>query len=413
MTSTTGLSARNIGGVTVHSWCGMGKNDENDEKRFIHKDVIKDIRETTCLITDEISMAGSALLKRVHTITQRARVGKDDPPRGAFGGLQFIFCGDFSQLPPVTDCKPSFEYEHFPTLVFYLHESWRQQHDKGFVDFLNNVRQYQSKAVGPYINKHLTRDLEAGGKDVTYLMYRRDDVQIKNSKCLQSVPGEEYVHFAKDFDRTPPHQEVVVDMKERANNKKIFKEEADACVEEILKLKVNAKVMYLRNKSGLVNGSTGYVLGFLFNWEAVAMMDHPNGDFNSGDFEEVVKGIKLADLSSRNTHLERQKQSYLVPIIRVDKMNHIVFPEFFEFTYGKRLHLPLALGYALTIHKSQGLSLDNDDVNLAGCQVHGIVYVALSRVRTRDGLMVRNFDESTFKRTSTDDVALSVIDMYK
>ncbi|KAG5358681.1 ATP-dependent DNA helicase pif1 [Yarrowia sp. E02] len=379
ITSTTGLSAQNIGGATIHSWCGMYKNNCDDKRRHFPTDVVKRIGKTDCLIIDEISMASKQLLERVNAIAQRLR--KNDRP---FGGMQVIFCGDFHQLPPVSAKDPSFRHPAFPSKMFYLRKSQRQE-DPAFVAFLNDVRNYDTVKVGAYINENLRRDL-VDDADATHLMFTRAKVSEKNIECLQSIEGDEYVFVAKD---------KVGDSEE---DKEEFTKEADRTIEKRLVLKVGAKVIFLINKSGLVNGSTGRILGFMSNWEAIALQKHDS--FHSETFAEIVRGVDLSEVTTGEIELNRQRQAYTVPIIRVGRKNHIVFPEKFDCNYGERLQLPLALAYAITIHKSQGLSLDRAIVNLAGCYQHGLVYVALSRVRTRQGLCVRSFSPIMFEETS-------------
>lgn len=410
VTSTTGLSAQNIGGVTIHSWCGMQRGNDNDLTRHIRSEVRSEIRKTSCLIIDEISMASVELLNRVDTITKIVRRSPRDRDRPLcelppFGGLQVILCGDFFQLSPVDDPRHCFQHPLFPATVYSLNTS-RRQGDTEFVDFLNHVRHYDTEEAAEYVFKNLIRELpENPGR--THLMFRRTQVRQRNAQCLADLPGEEYVFFAEDRVNVGPQQTPT----EQEETQAAFEKEADRCVEPVLTLKVNARVMYLRNKGPLVNGSSGKVLGFLLNWQAIAIQER--SFFHSKRFEDIAKHVRVTPSTPGHIQFKGQKKEYFVPIIRVDKRNHIVFPEFFDCGYGKRMQLPLSLSYAITIHKSQGLSLRSAEVDLRGCRMHGLVYVALSRVRSRDGLRVRNFEVGTFEETSEEDAAQRVMEHFR
>jgi ATP-dependent exoDNAse (exonuclease V) alpha subunit len=192
VTATTGLAATHLGGNTIHSWSGIGINDElpDDFEDYLLKSR-RDIIETTdILVIDEISMMHDYRLDMVEKV---ARVVRDDIR--PFGGIQVILCGDFFQLPPINrDGKEggfvvtSESWEKLDPVICYLTEQHRQD-DDNFSGILNALR------AGDLRRRHaeglLARvDADLGSEEVTELHTTNVNVDILNSKRLKELPGE-------------------------------------------------------------------------------------------------------------------------------------------------------------------------------------------------------------------------------
>ncbi|QNP95002.1 ATP-dependent DNA helicase PIF7 [Yarrowia lipolytica] len=192
ITSTTGLSAQNIGGETIHKWCGI----QRKQTTFTPRNTEATIRTTTCLIIDEVSMASVDLLNDIEKILKRVRACPKP-----FGGLQVILCGDFFQLQPVGTTTPCYKHPSFPQRIFVLTKTHRQD-DNAFIHFLNSVRSYDTTTVHEYIRTNLTRKLDTTDQ-VTHVMYKRSLVAQRNAEILADLPGLDYVYRANDHLTVP------------------------------------------------------------------------------------------------------------------------------------------------------------------------------------------------------------------
>jgi ATP-dependent DNA helicase PIF1 len=337
VTATTGLAATHIGGNTIHAWSGIGISDQlhNNWEEHLLKGRRDIIEATDVLVIDEISMLHDFRLDMVDEVARKVR--RDDRP---FGGIQVILCGDFFQLPPVNrndSREGSFVvgaevWEEFDPVVCYLMEQHRQD-DDAFLEILNAMR------AGDVRRKHAEILLERVGaplphNDVTELHTVNIDVDRINLDRLQSIDdGEEY------YEMETTGKESYVETLKRS-----------CLAVETLVLKKGALVMCIKNnqEKRYANGSLGTVI----------------------DFE-------------KETHY---------PIVNLHSGRTItITPETWELRDGdkKRASLsqiPLRLAWAITVHKSQGMTLDAARVDLRRAFVEGMGYVALSRVRNLENL---------------------------
>lgn len=336
VTATTGLAATHLGGTTIHAWSGIGVHDELPANFDEH--ILKGRREiinaTDVLIIDEVSMLHDY---RLDMVDQAARSVRED--QLPFGGIQVIMCGDFFQLPPVNrrgSRQGSFvvgssAWGELDPVICYLGEQHRQD-DELLLDILSALRQ------GDIRKRHaealLSRISDNNEDNVTQLHTLNVDVDRINDAKLAGLEGKEYVYNAK----TTGKDSYVVSLKK-------------SCIAaERLRLKKGALVMAIKNSSDrkYVNGSIGTVTGF------ETLTDNPIVTFLSGR----VATMTLDTWELRDGDKKRASIS----------------------------QIPLKLAYAITVHKSQGMTLDTARIDLRKAFVEGMGYVALSRVRRLAGL---------------------------
>lgn len=351
VTSTTGTSALLINGTTIHSYLGIGFGRESVEKLV---DKIKSLHwlkkrwtSTDVLIIDEVSMMNPELFDKVEEIARIIRKNKFP-----FGGIQLILSGDFCQLPVVGSTKFCFEADSWNFCVeeiVYLTEIIRQG-DKIFQEVLNNVRLGNINAKVKGILKqrkgiNLTNDF---GIMPTKLYSTNIDVDRINNNELDKLAEKDITFYEYEMDT-----HVNANVGNRAGVIEKFKKSCNA--PEILQLCVGVQVMLLKNldlTNGLANGSRGVVIGFLQDLPVVKFL---NGEERIIDMEvwEVIENDK--------------------PILSAKQ-------------------IPLKIAYAISIHKSQGCSLDFAEIDLSNIFEYGQAYVALSRVKSLQGLSIIGID---------------------
>lgn len=334
MTATTGLAATHLNGTTIHAWSGMGVFDVLPRGHILkmgkqRKDIIN---KTDILVIDEISMLHDYRLDLVDEICRGVR--ETDKP---FGGIQVILSGDFFQLPPVNrgDSRQgsfittSEAWQEGDFTVCYLTEQYRQKSDQIYTDILNGIR------AGFLTGRQLAM-LRARSEAVT-------DPWAAVTRLLTTNADVDYInvgHLAKINADSVTYEMVT------SGSKKYVEQLLRSCLApEILELKKGAHVMCIKNsiEKKYVNGSLGIV----------------------EDFE------KHTDF----------------PIIRLTNNKLVtVKPDTWELIDGDKRRasasqIPLRLAWAITVHKSQGMTLDAARVDLSRAFVEGMGYVALSRVR--------------------------------
>ena len=355
LTATTGIAAVNIGGITLHHWAGLGIEDIPVEK--IAQNILsikgtntkKRLLKTKVLAVDEISMLSMETFEKVDKLLRIVR-GNDTP----FGGIQLVLFGDFFQLPPVNSDNFCFESEvwqeaEIKTIV--LKEIFRQK-DERFIKLLNNIK---NGIVDKEDLKILKSRYGIVSDDIikpTILSTHNYLVEKINVEKLHNIPREEEVYVA-DFMGERKYIDIL---------------KKNCIAKETLTLKVGSQVMMLKNtyqKDGIINGSNGIVLGFS------TKKRYPIVGFENG-----------VEMTIGPENWEITKFDYNTGELE---------------TLAIMQQIPLILSWAITIHKSQGMTLDKVECDLKHSFADGQVYVALSRVRGLDGLYIKSFDINKIK----------------
>jgi len=348
VTASTGIAATHLDGTTIHSWSGLGMKDildEDDLRKLSRKPYLKErFKKTSVLIIDEISMLSQEQFESLDLICQKLKKNERN-----FGGMQIILCGDFFQLPPVGKedafvCE-SEVWQRTNFKVCYLEEQYRHL-DKKFVTILDSVRNNQ--VIGKtleLLNKTLTKSEDVSNK-ITKLYTHNANVDEINSQELGAMPGRGTTYKMTGY-----------------GDEHLVKNLKNSCLaSEELVLKKGALVMFLKN-----NFELGYVNGTL------------------GTISECESGENPVVLTKDGRHIT-------VPLANWE----------IEDEQGKNVlamvqQYPLRLAWAITVHKSQGMTLDEALVDLSHSFTPGMGYVALSRVRTLAGLHLLGFNDIALK----------------
>ncbi|MEI6054097.1 MAG: AAA family ATPase [Candidatus Saccharibacteria bacterium] len=360
VTATTGLAATHLGGTTIHSWSGIGI-DDSLELGFLErmsKGRMEIITKTDTLIIDEVSMLHDYRLDMVDEVCRAVRK-KDEP----FGGIQVIMSGDFFQLPPINrgDSRAggfivnSKVWQELDPTICYLEEQHRQD-DEVLLDILNALRAGELKRN--HAESLLARvDVEPESDELlTELHTVNVDVDQINEAKLELLEGDEVFYT----------QSV------KGGKNYIESLQRSVLAPATLHLKTGALVMAVKNSLDrkYVNGSLGKVIDF----EAVT--EYPVVEFKNG---------------------------------RVITMT----PDTWELRDGEKkrasiTQIPLRLAWAITVHKSQGMTLDAARIDLRKAFVEGMGYVALSRVKNLDNLFLSGINQMAL-RVSEDAQTIDIL----
>ncbi|KAG7524825.1 ATP-dependent DNA helicase PIF1 [Solea senegalensis] len=345
-TASTGVAACHIGGTTLHNFAGIGSGSAPLEQCIElaqRPGVLQHWTSCRHLIIDEISMVEAQFFDKLESVARSVKRSTEP-----FGGIQLIVCGDFLQLPPVSKGKEKarfcFQARSWRKVIQVNMELMevRRQTDQSFISLLQAVRVGRvTEEVTAKLLKSAYHHIERDGILATRLCTHKDDVELTNENKLQQLPGSVREFEALDND---PAQVKTIDI--------------HSPVSRVIQLKVGAQVMLTKNLDvarGLVNGARGVVVAFESGKQGL-----PRVRFLCG-VTEVLKPERWVFKSNGGIHLSRQQ-------------------------------LPLKLAWAISIHKSQGMTLDCVEISLARVFESGQAYVALSRARSLEGLRVMDFD---------------------
>ncbi|CAN8097453.1 unnamed protein product [Discula destructiva] len=394
VTASTGLAACNIGGMTLHSFSGigLGKDDVATLVKKIRRNAKAKNRwlRTKILVIDEISMVDGDLFDKLSQVGRTLR--NNGRP---WGGIQLVITGDFFQLPPVPDhntrdIKFAFEAATWNTSIDHtigLTEVFRQK-DPVFAQMLNEMRLGHISDETVKTFRSMARPLGAeGGIEVTELFPTRSEVEQSNQRKLRELPGELYRYDAMDSGDPLIRDKLLSNM----------------MAPKVLELKKGAQVMLIKNiDDTLVNGSLGTVTGF--STEAVFEISggYPGDEREDDEVDPSVKKRLAAFGRELDKSAGPDKKKWpMVQFHAVDGTSRMMLctsePWKVETPTGEvqasREQLPLILAWALSIHKAQGQTLARVKVNLGKVFEKGQAYVALSRAVTQEGLQVLNFDK--------------------
>lgn len=348
VTATTGIAATHLGGNTIHAWSGIGIRD------YYHPDLVSKmsksrreiIEKTDVLVIDEISMLHDYRLDMINDVLRQVR--QNDSP---FGGVQLVMSGDFFQLPPINHKNGreggfvvnARSWTELDPAVLYLSRQYRQS-EGALSDILTAIRNDDVRRN--HAESLLERtEIVPPDDDITELHTRNVDVDKINQVKLDQIDDE-----AKTYIQVSSGPKKYVESLEKS-----------ILAPSELVLKLGALVMAVKNsmQKKYVNGSIGVVVDFEIGTE------YPIVEFKNG---------KVVTMT----------------------------PDSWELKDGEEVRatitqIPLRLAYAITVHKSQGMTLDAAKIDLRRSFVPGMGYVALSRVRDLNNLYLYGINNMALK----------------
>lgn len=352
VTASTGIAATHMDGRTIHSWAAIKTKNRLTKKELDAIFYNEEIRARVCaakvLIIDEISMLDARRFELVDMVCRRCRQSPS-----AFGGMQVILCGDFFQLPPVpTDGEPPPEFvftsplwDRANVMVCYLEKQYRQN-DLEFLQTLNDIRGNEvTENTRSSLKTRYQKSIDGFSKP-TKLYTHNHKVHAINSFELAQIKSKAYTyHMTCEGD-----MELVSDLQK------------SCLAPKELTLKKGALVMFVKNNfdAGYVNGTLGTVV-----------------DFDSDDNHPIIEkrnGTKIT-IGPVSWVTEDDNGAVLARISQI----------------------PLRLAWAITVHKSQGMSLDCAEIDLSQAFTEGMGYVALSRVRSLAGIKLMGLNDMALK----------------
>ncbi|MEK7604634.1 MAG: helix-turn-helix domain-containing protein [Patescibacteria group bacterium] len=344
ITAATGIAATHVAGMTLHAWSGIGISESlsrADIDRIASKEhVARRILKAKVLIIEEISMLSAATFEMADAICREVR--RSEAP---FGGLTVILVGDFFQLPPVSRNRDvlfayqSKVWKELNPLVAYLTEQYRQD-DSDFLDVLSAIRSGEIEEL--HREQLIARDTAPATlpPDIPKLFSHNADVDRINAAELAKLPGKSFT-----FRMSSKGKDTLVEGLKRG------------CLSpEVLELKEGAAVMFTKNspQGKFVNGTLGVVVGV--DTEGVP----------------VVKTKDGQKVTAEPMEWQLEEQGKVKASIA---------------------QVPLRLAYAMTVHKSQGMSMDAAIMDLSKAFEYGQGYVALSRVRRFAGVYLTGLNQ--------------------
>ena len=357
ITASTGIAATHIGGYTIHSWSGIGVRRDltkyDVDRISQNRNVVRRVGNARILIIDEVSMLSARTLAMVDAVCREIRQNQQP-----FGGLQTVLVGDFFQLPPVSTREEekqetlthtrensrglfafsSNTWSALNPIVCYLSEQHRQE-DSVFLNFLSAIRRGEASEKERALLR--TRYSPTRKDGIAQLYSHNADVDAENAGELEKLSGE-----TKTFA-----------MESRGPEKLVLSLKRGCLSPETLSLKEGARVMFTKNDVTMhryANGTLGVVTGFGEDGYPVVKTNSGKTIFAEPDEWRIEDGGRV--------------------LARVTQ-------------------IPLRLAWAMTVHKSQGMSLDAAHMDLSQTFEYGHGYVALSRVRTLAGLSLSGLNQ--------------------
>lgn len=358
LVAPTGIAAINAGGVTIHSFFQLpfspfipGNDSQRSNSNKFSKEKINIIRSIDTLVIDEISMVRSDLLDAIDEVLRRYRSNQQP-----FGGVQLVMIGDVQQLAPVVKDEEWRMLSAYYSSPYFFHslalnkagyvpielkKVYRQQ-DLSFVEILNAIRNksLNDKSLAK-LNERYIPDFKAGENE-GYITLTTHNAQagVINSHKLDEIKEEKFTYKARIEGDFPQYSYPT---------------------NEILDLKIGAQVMFVKNDPS------------------------PEKLYFNGKIGKICK------ISDEEIIVESEGRKIAVTPIEWQNTKYVLDPETNEIkenVEGKFIQHPLRTAWAITIHKSQGLTFDKVIINVSQAFTHGQVYVALSRCRTLEGIVL-------------------------
>lgn len=362
LTAATGVAATHINGITLNSWAGIGvRTDLTDldiAELYKRKYLRNRIQSTHVLVIDEVSMVSAKTLDLVDRITRAFR-DTDQP----FGGMQVVLCGDFFQLLPVNrdnakimTADKSSVWPKLRMAVCYLDHEFRHD-DEVLSGILREIRknlvtQDTIKLLAARIKTDISEH-----KKITRLYTHNVNVDRINREELEKITNRKAHYFKMETSGVEYLSEIL---------------KKSCLAPVILALKKGALVMFVKNsfERGYVNGTVGTVIDFHKGYPVV----------------ETLSGRQIR-VTPESWKVEEEGE-----------------------VRAKIKQLPLRLAWAITVHKSQGMSIDAAEIDLGRPFMPGMGYVALSRVRNLSGVRLLGLNQKALEVNSH---ALELEDIFK
>lgn len=348
VTASTGIASTHLSGMTIHAWSGIGLRavvtkhdiDQLQKRRYL----LRRLEQVEVLIIDEVSMLSGSALESVNRVCQSFK--RSSLP---FGGMQVVLCGDFFQLPPVgREMDSAFIYkseiwESLQLQVCYLHKTYRQK-DERLVQLLSDIRKNSLSSDTWKTLRERFIDPVIPGMTPTRLFTHNTGADTINNQELVKLSSQEY-----RYEATVQGDEFLAQVLR-----------SSSLIPKLLRLKDRALVMFIKNSTedGYVNGTMGRIIGFKSGFPTVQTFDRR---------EILVSPVEWVIEDEANGEKAVVSQ------------------------------IPLRLAWAITIHKSQGMSLDAAEIDLGKSFVPGMGYVALSRVKSLAGLRLRSINPTALR----------------
>ena len=364
----TGIAAINAGGVTIHSMFGLplrtflpttervNSDFANNIADLMHhfkyrKDKIKLLREIEIIIIDEVSMLRADVLDMMDFSLRKVRRNQQK-----FGGVQMLFIGDLYQLPPVVRDEhllkqyypspfffESYALKELPVITLELTTVYRQKDEK-FLDILNEIRDGEIGEIDfDTLNERYIPDFEPDEESYVYLTSHNRMADEINQKKLKELPGKSHLFKA----------EITGNFNENQYPN-----------EEVLELKIGSQIMFIRNDA---SSDKRY-----FNGKLAEVVDLDEKEISVIiDGEDDIFKLKKESWDQKKYSLGEDKSIQ-------------------EEVLGSFKQYPIRLAWAVTIHKSQGLTFDRLIIDAGKSFASGQVYVALSRCRTLEGIVLKS-----------------------
>lgn len=345
VTASTGIAATHIGGTTIHSWSGLGILDtlsDYDLARLASKAVlVKRYNATDILVIDEVSMLHGHRLDMLNALAKRIR--QNSAP---FGGMQVVLVGDLFQLPPISRSRETADFAHLSEawaeldpVICYLTEQHRVAAGDTLLDLLAAMRRGDVNELHEAALQERLQARPSADVVVTRLYSHNADVDSINQTHLAALDAEQKVYTMFTTGAQPKYEQLI----------------KSVLAPQELVLKKGAEVMFVANNfpAGYVNGTLGTVV----------------------DFDGLVPIVVTA--GGREVRVEQHSW-------KLEEDGRV---------RAEVSQLPLRLAWAITIHKSQGMSLDAAEIDLSRSFSPGMGYVALSRVRSMDGVFLKGVNQ--------------------
>ena len=361
----TGIAAINAGGMTIHSFFQLPFSPyvpgttfgSGEQKRYQFSKLKRNIiRSIDLLVIDEISMVRSDLLDAIDSVLRQYRKRHDLP----FGGVQLLMIGDLQQLAPVV--TPQEEHllgQHYDTPFFFSSNALKQvgyltvelkkiyrQQDEQFISLLNQIRENKAseETLQALNQRYIPNFVPPKEGNYIRLTTHNAPAQYINEQQLAALPAQPF-SFTADIEGDFPETSYPADFK--------------------LTLKPGAQVMFIKNdpQHRFYNGMIGEVIGVKTDENGSKII------VRSKDSGEELELEKMEWTNAKYTLNEKTK-------------------EIEETVEGKFMQYPLRLAWAITIHKSQGLTFEHAIIDASHSFTHGQTYVALSRCKTLEGMVL-------------------------